>query len=382
MAHSIAVDMGGTFTDLIALDGDGRIRVAKSLTTPKEPSRGIFDTIRKAALAPSDIDHFVHGTTVGTNMLIERRGPRIGLIATAGFRDLLRIQRIVRPESFDLHWQKPRHLVERALSLEARGRIGAHGEEVEPLNEDDVRAAVARLKEAEVRAIAVAYMFSFLNGAHERRTRAIIHELWPEVYVSISSEVFPQWREYERTSTTVIDAYLKPRIDEYLTSLEAELHEHGARGLLIMRSNGGVMTTASAKAEPVTMIQSGPAGGVIASVRLGQMLAIDPLITADIGGTSFDTCLIAKGRPATTTTTELEFGIPIATPMLNIRSIGAGGGSMAWLDPAGILKVGPQSAGAEPGPACYGRGGEAATSTDANLVLGRLDPQFPLGGDV
>ncbi len=374
--------MGGTFTDLIAIDGDGAIRVAKSLTTPREPTVGIFDSIAKAELEPADISYFVHGTTVGTNMLIERRGPRIGLITTKGFRDVLRIQRIVRPESFDLHWVKPRHLVERALSLEVEERIGAHGEIVTELNEDDVRAAVAKLKSADVRGVAVSYLFSFLNPDHEQRTREIVQELFPEVYVSISSDVFPQWREFERTSTTVIDAYLKPNIDEYLTSLERRIEDDGARGLLIMRSNGGVMTTTSAKNQPVTMIQSGPAGGVIGSLHLGGLLEVDPLMTADIGGTSFDACLVADHRPATTTTRDLEFGIPVATPMLDIRSIGAGGGSMAWIDPAGILKVGPQSAGADPGPACYGRGGETATSTDANVVLGRLDPMFKLGGDV
>lgn len=374
--------MGGTFTDLIAMDGDTSLVVAKSLTTPAAPSTGIFDALAKAEIDPAAIEYFVHGTTVGTNMLIERAGPRIGLITTKGFRDVLRIQRIVRPESFDLHWRKPRHLVERALSLEVLERIGAHGEVVQELEEDDVIAAVRQLREAEVKAIAVSYMFSFLNAEHERRTREIVQDLYPEAYVSISSDVFPQWREYERTSTTVIDAYLKPRIDEYLTSLEAELNKRGAHGLLIMRSNGGVMATSTARAQPVTMIQSGPAGGVIGSLHLGQALGVDPLMTADIGGTSFDACLVADGRAAQTTTTELEFGIPIATPMLDIRSIGAGGGSIAWMDPAGLLKVGPQSAGADPGPASYGRGGTEPTSTDANVVLGRLDPDFKLGGDV
>ena len=382
MAYNVAVDMGGTFTDLIATDGKTGLQVAKSLTTPSIPTNGIFDALNKAQIDPRAVDYFVHGTTVGTNMLIERQGPKIGLITTKGFRDVLRIQRIVRPESFDLHWRKPRHLVERALSLEVRERVGAHGEVVHQLHEEDVVTAIERLREANVQAIAVSYLFSFLNPDHERRTRELVLGLYPEAYVSISSDVFPQWREYERTSTTVIDAYLKPRIDEYLTSFETELHERGARGLLIMRSNGGVMATATARAEPVTMIQSGPAGGVIGSLRIGQDLGLDPLMTADIGGTSFDACLVADGRAAQTTTTELEFGIPIATPMLDIRSIGAGGGSIAWIDPAGLLKVGPQSAGADPGPASYGRGGTQPTSTDANVVLGRLDAEFKLGGDV
>ena len=207
------------------------LQVAKSLTTPASPSQGIFGALAKAEIDPAAIEYFVHGTTVGTNMLIERRGPRIGLITTQGFRDVLRIQRIVRPESFDLHWRKPRHLVDRALSLEVRERIGAHGEVVQTLEEEDVVAAVERLRDEEVKAIAVSYLFSFLNPEHERRTREIVQELYPEAYVSISSDVFPQWREFERTSTTVIDAYLKPRIDEYLTSLENELDWRGARGI-------------------------------------------------------------------------------------------------------------------------------------------------------
>jgi len=378
----VAVDTGGTFSDLLAVDPDGVLTIAKTLSTPSDPSRGIFDAIKKGGLDPGAISHFVHGTTVGTNMLIERAGSRVGLLTTRGFRDLLRIQRIDRPESFDLHWIKPRHLVERAMSLEVRERTGAHGEVVEALSEEDVATAVARLKAEGVPAIAVCYMFSFLNSDHERRTRELIHELYPEAYVSISSEVFPQWREYERSSTTVIDVYLKPRIDRYLTNLETELREAGAGAPLIMRSNGGVMTTANAREQPVTMIRSGPAGGVIASLEVGTLLGIDSIMTADIGGTSFDACLIADRRPAMTSSTELEFGIPIATPMLDIRSIGAGGGSEAWIDSGGILKVGPRSAGAEPGPACYGRGGTVATSTDANVVLGRLDPDFKLGGEV
>ena len=382
MSISIAVDVGGTFTDLISLDSGGKVSEAKSPTTPDDPSRGIFDVLAKAGVDFDAISYFVHGSTVGTNLLIERRGPNVGLITTRGFRDILRIQRVVRPRSFDLHWVKPRHLVERTMSLEVDERVGAHGEIVEPLREDDVRAAVERFKAEGVTAIAVSYMFSFLNSSHEIRTRELIRSLYPEAYVSISSEVYPQWREYERTSTSVIDVYLKPHIDDYLTALEAGLKERGASHLLIMRSNGGVMTTASAREQPVTMIQSGPAGGVIASLYTGRLLDIDPLMTADIGGTSFDTCLISDGSPSTTSTTELEFGMPIATPMLDIRSVGAGGGSLAWIDPAGLLKVGPQSAGAVPGPACYGRGGQTATSTDANAVLGRLDSDFKLGGDV
>ena len=382
MACSIAIDTGGTFTDLTALDEDGQLRVAKTLSTPQDPSQGIFGAVAKLGIDPKAIGYFVLGTTVATNLLVERKGSSVGMITTRGFRDVLHIQRVVRPRSYDLHWVKPRHLVPRALGLEVEERVDVHGDVVTPLNEDDVRAVIDRLRGEGVEAIAVSFLFSFVNPSHERRTRELIHSLYPEAYVSISSDVFPQWREYERTSATVIDAYLKPMIDRYVTALDQDVRERGIRQLLIMRSNGGVMTTIAAAENPITMVRSGPAGGAVAAARISELVGEKNLVTADMGGTSFDASLIVGGIPTSTTSEELEFGIPLATPMLDVRTIGAGGGSEAWIDSAGILKVGPKSAGADPGPVCYGRGGQIPTITDANVVLGRLDPAFPLGGEV
>ena len=383
MSTRIGVDTGGTFTDLIAQDGEtGKLMIAKSLSTPDDPSLAIFNTIAKAELRPQDVEYFVHGTTVATNTLIERKGAKTGLLITRGFRDILLIQRVVRRHHFDLHWVKPKHLVPRHLSLEEQERIDAKGKVISPLKEADVLKAVEKFRAEGVTAIAVSYLFSFLDPTHEQRTRSIIKEHYPDAYVSISSEVFPQWREYERTSTTVIDAYLKPRMDAYISNLEETTRNKGITELLIMRSNGGVMTTQSAKDQPITMVRSGPAGGVIASCYIGLLTENPHLIVADMGGTSFDTCLIAKGVPTFTTKEELEWGIPIASTMIDVRSIGAGGGSMAWIDPAGILKVGPQSAGADPGPVCYQKGGRVPTVTDANLILGRLDPDLLLAGEI
>jgi N-methylhydantoinase A len=328
------------------------------------------------------VKYFVHGTTVATNTLIERKGAKTGLIITKGFRDILKIQRVVRRYHFDLHWVKPKHLVPRNLSLEVQERIDARGRVMVPLEETDVFRAIDKFKATGVAAIAVSYLFSFLNPDHEQQTRAIIQARYPGAYVSLSSDVFPQWREYERTSTTVIDAYLKPRMDTYISNLEGTTQEKGITELLIMRSNGGVMTPQAAKDQPITMVRSGPAGGVIAACHIGRIAGTPNLIVADMGGTSFDTCLITNGVPTFTTKEELEWGIPIATPMIDVRSIGAGGGSMAWADPAGILKVGPQSAGADPGPVCYQKGGSVPTVTDANLVLGRLDPDLLLAGEL
>jgi len=383
MKIRIGIDTGGTFTDLIAQEEDTKkLAVSKSLSTPTDPSVAIFNTITKAGVRAEDVAYFVHGTTVATNALIERKGAKTGLLITRGFRDVLKLQRVVRRHHFDLHWVKPKHLVPRNLSLEVEERIDAKGKEAISLSEADVLKAIEKFKSEGVIAIAVSYLFSFLNPAHEERTRALIKEHYPEAYVSISSEVFPQWREYERTSTTVIDSYLKPGMDGYISNLETTAGKKGIREMLIMRSNGGVMTTQSAKEQPITMVRSGPAGGVIASCYIGKLTGNPNLVVADMGGTSFDTCLIVNSMPTFTNKEELEWGIPIASTMVDVRSIGAGGGSMAWIDPAGILKVGPESAGADPGPVCYRKGGKTPTVTDANLVLGRLDSDQLLAGEI
>jgi N-methylhydantoinase A len=384
MGIRAGVDTGGTFTDLVLYDeGSGEIRMSKVSSTPSDPSRAVFDSFAKAGLSTVDISTFVHGTTVATNALIERRGASVALLTTEGFRDILRIQRVTRPNHFDLHWVKPRHFVPRARCIGVRERVLRDGSVLVPLDEAALRDEIERLRDGQgVDAIGVSYLFSFVNPDHERRTRELITELWPEVHVSLSHEVLPRWREYERTSTTVLDAYLKPLMATYMSRLEQECDDGGIDQLLILRSNGGVMSPAKAKEQPVALVRSGPSGGIMASSSLGRRLDLGDLIACDMGGTSFEACLLPASEPVFTNMEELEYGVPIALTMVDARAIGAGGGSLAWIDSAGILKVGPRSAGADPGPACYGRGGTQATVTDANVVLGRLAPEFLLAGDL
>ncbi len=384
MSVRAGVDTGGTFTDLVVLDEEtGELRMSKVLSTPDHPSRAVFGSFAKAGIATNDVSSFVHGTTVATNALIERRGARVALLTTDGFRDILRIQRVTRPNHFDLHWVKPKHVVPRSRCFGIPERVLRDGTVLIPLDEDRLGAEIERLRESgEVDAIAVSYLFSFVNPSHELRTRELVHELWPEALVSLSHEVLPRWREYERTSTTVIDAYLKPLMHDYLQQLEEECDRGGIDQLFILRSNGGVMTSERAREQPVALVRSGPSGGIMASAAVGRKLGLGDLIACDMGGTSFEACLLPGSEPAFTNSEELEYGVPIALTMVDARAIGAGGGSLAWLDPAAILKVGPRSAGADPGPACYARGGTQATVTDANAVLGRLAPEFALAGDL
>jgi N-methylhydantoinase A len=384
MTIRAGVDTGGTFTDLVFYDeASGELAMSKVLSTPDEPSRAVFDSFAKAGVRTDDISYFVHGTTVATNALIERKGAEVALLTTDGFRDILRIQRVTRPRHFDLHWVKPKHFVSRSRSVGVPERVLRDGTVLIPLDEERVREEVVRMRdEGAVSAIAVSYLFSFVNPEHELRTRELIEELWPGVAVSLSHEVLPRWREYERTSTTVLDAYLKPLMDGYMQRLEEECDAGGIGQLLILRSNGGVMTPAKARQQPVSLVRSGPSGGIMASSYLGRTLGLGDLIACDMGGTSFEACLLPGSEPAFTNLEELEYGVPIALTMVDARAIGAGGGSLAWVDPAGILKVGPESAGASPGPACYGRGGADPTVTDANVVLGRLAPEFLLAGDL
>jgi N-methylhydantoinase A len=383
MAFRAGVDTGGTFTDLVAYDEEsGELRMAKALSTPTNPSRAVFDSFARAGLATNEISYFVHGTTVATNALIERKGAPVALLVTDGFRDILNIQRVTRPDHFDLHWIKPMPLVPRNRVSSIPERVLRDGSVLKPLDEERVCRVVTALRESgEVGAIAVSYLFSFMNPSHEQRTRELVNEIWPEARVSISSDVLPRWREYERTSTTVIDAYLKPKIREYMRSLERDCNAGGIEQVLVLRSNGGVMTSLRASEQPVALVRSGPSGGIIASQQLGLQSNLGDLIAADMGGTSFEACLLPDSRPAFTNHEEFEWGIPIAVTMVDARSIGAGGGSIARVDAAGILRVGPQSAGADPGPACYRRGGIEPTVTDANAVLGRLAPEFRLAGD-
>ncbi len=383
MTIRAGVDTGGTFTDLVAYDErTGQLTLSKSLSTPSAPSDAVFDVFRKGDLKTEEITTFVHGTTVATNALIERRGAAAALFVTDGFRDILHMQRTTRPDHFNLTWVKSRGLIPRSRCFGIRERLLRDGSSLIALDEDQVRTEAAALRDAgEVEAIAVSYLFSYMNPAHEQRTRELILEVWPEARVSLSSDVYPRWREYDRTSTTAIDAYLKPKLAAYMDRLERDCDAGGIGKLSILGSNGGVMTSKRAAELPVSLVRSGPSGGIVACQQLGALLGTGDLIAADMGGTSFEACLLPGGEPTYTNKEELEWGIPIALTMVDARSIGAGGGSLARLDAAGIMTVGPQSAGADPGPVCYGRGGIEPTVTDANAVLGRLAPEFRLAGE-
>ncbi len=385
----IGLDVGGTFTDVVlADDATGRVYSAKTLTTPKALAEGVLtglEKILKAADAtPGSISYVVHGTTIGTNALIEKTGARTGLLTTEGFRDVLEIGRIQRPQEglYDLSVDTPAPLVPRHLRLPVRERVGSGGEVVTPLDEASAREAIQRLKSEEVASIAVAFLFSFLNPSHERRVRELCRENCPGVFVSLSSDIAPEFREFERTSTVVLNAYLQPVLDGYLGSLVSRLEERfGRLDLRIMQASGGCMSPEAARQVAVKTVNSGPAGGAIAGAFIGRLTSDRKLITVDMGGTSFDIGVIEDGTPRVTSDGKFE-GYPVKIPIIDIATIGAGGGSIAWMDKGGVLNVGPMSAGADPGPACYGMGGDRPTVTDANLVLGRLNPDYFLGGEM
>lgn len=385
----IGVDVGGTFTDLVLIDDDnGRIRYTKTATTPADLARGPLIGLEKilgrAKTTMDSVSYLVHGTTIGTNALIERKGARVGLITTRGFRDVLEIARIERPDEglYDMSVDLPEPLVPRFLRLEVDERVGADGEVVKPLDRQSVIGALETLKQARVEAIAVCLLFSFRNPAHELEIREICEEVLPGVPVSLSSDIAPEFREFERTSTTVINAYLAPVTERYLDRLEAELEERYQEvDLRIMQASGGAMTVEMARARPVQMVNSGPAGGSLAASLFGQLADEQKIVSVDMGGTSFDIGMIVDGEPRLKSEGEFE-GYPVKIPLMDVEGIGAGGGSIAWVDAGGALNVGPQSAGADPGPACYGQGGEQPTVTDANLVLGRLNPEYFLGGEM
>jgi len=376
-------DAGGTFTDFVALlEGSGELLVGKTLSTPEDPASAIESASRKAGVAIETIDLLVYGTTIATNTLLERKGAKVGLLATRGFRDLLAIQRVTRLHHFDLHWKKTPALVARRLRRGVLERVLFDGSVETPLDETQLREEVAFLIAEGVESIAVSYLFSFMNPDHERRTAEIIKEMAPDMQISLSSEVLPKWGEFTRTSTTVVDAHLKPLLNSYFKNLSRRCTDAGVGHLQIMQSNGGAATALAAAETPARLVKSGPAGGVIAASYIGRLTGQKHVIIADMGGTSFEAGFLPNCTPGFTAREELEYGVPIAVNMIDVRAIGAGGGSIARIDEAGILKVGPQSAGSTPGPACYGLGGEQATITDANVVLGRMPDAFPLGGDL
>ncbi len=384
----IGIDVGGTFTDVIGVDAEGRLTAAKSYTTPADPSEGVGAAITKLLKATgreaSSVAHLIHGTTIGTNALLERKGVKAGLLTTAGFRDVLEIGRVQRPAAglYDFNVDSPPPLIPRALRLEAIERVGADGIVVTPLDEASVRAAAEVFRREQVRAVAVCFLFSFLKPDHERRAREILEKELPGIYVSLSCEICPEFREFERTSTVVISAYLQPIVESYVERLARRVEERFPKAdLRIIQCNGGTMRAAAAKGRAVNLVNSGPAGGATAASFLARLSNEPKVCAVDMGGTSFDVSVIADGMAHVTTDGSFE-GYPMRVAMSKVTAIGAGGGSIARVDAGGALEVGPQSAAAVPGPACYGRGGTSPTVTDANVVLGRISPDYFLGGEI
>ncbi|MBM3525645.1 MAG: hydantoinase/oxoprolinase family protein, partial [Alphaproteobacteria bacterium] len=398
--YRVAVDIGGTFTDVMLVEeASGTIRVAKVPTVPADPSRGFMDGIDKAfalhGIDPRHVGFMVHGTTVATNTIIQGKGAKAGLLTSAGFRDVLEIAYQTRPVLYDTFYDKPKPLVPRYLCLGVPERIGPDGEVLTPLDEDAVRLAARKLEAEGVQAIAVAFLHSYRDPAHERRAGAIVADECPGLPVVLSSDVCPEYREYPRTSTTVVNAVLMPSVGAYVDRLETRLGAAGiAAGLHLMTSGGGIITGATARRFPVQLIESGPAAGVIAAAFIGQFAGVSHILSLDIGGTTAKAALVDDGVPrladefevgaasVATITASRGQGYPVKTPVISLVEIGAGGGSIAAVDPGGALTVGPESAGADPGPACYGRGNPAPTLTDANVVLGRINPAYFLGGEL
>jgi N-methylhydantoinase A len=385
----IGIDVGGTFTDVVAVDDDGRVTIAKVPSTPRDPAVGVLDGVAKLA-REIDLDRakllaqterIVHGTTVATNALLERKGARVGLLTTHGHRDVLEMREGLKDDRYNLRMPPPVPLVPRQLRRGVRERLRADGRVEIPLDRRSLERAIAALRSAGVESVAVCFFHSYRDPRHERLTRATLRKALPKAYFSLSSEVLPQIKEYERVCTTVVNAYVGPILSTYLRNLERRLAEAGYQGqVLIMQSHGGVAPIEESARLAAGAVLSGPAGGVAAARYCARLVGAGDLIPFDMGGTSTDISLVAGGE-ATLATDRAVGEHKVALPSLDIVSIGAGGGSIAWVDAGGILQVGPQSAGADPGPACYGRGGTSATVTDANLVLGYLDPERFLGGE-
>jgi len=382
---SIGVDTGGTFTDLVLLDrAAGAIAVHKLPTTPDDPAQGILDGIgallREAGHEAGEIDLLVHGTTLATNAILQRRHARTGMLTTTGFRDVLEIGRQRRPSFYNLDVSKPVPPVTRDCIHEVAGRLDETGAEVVPLDMDAVHTAVSALQGAEVEAVAICFMHAYANPAHEEAAREIVQKAWPEIFICTSTDVLREFREFERFASASVNASLLPVIDRYLERFSAGLGAMGLRTApMVMQSNGGCVSVATVRKAPINTFLSGPAGGVVAAANLAATAGQPNLIAFDMGGTSTDVSLIRGGMPAKRGLVEMA-GFPVRVPTLDIHTIGAGGGSIAWVDPGGLLKVGPQSAGADPGPALYGRGGMDATVTDANVLLGRLSGGALIGG--
>ena len=385
----VASDVGGTFTDLVYWDeSTGWFGSGKVSTTPRDFAAGVVETLRRARLAVADTSFFVHGSTVVINALTERTGAKTGLITTKGFRDVLEIARANRPDLYNLCYRKPRPFVTRQFRLEVRERLNHRGEELEPLDEGDVRKAVEYLLEQGIQAVAVCFLHSYANPEHERRCGEIIRATAPSLATTLSCQITREWREYERTNTCVLNSYVLPASRHYLDSLERQLSAMGmGRVFHVMQSNGGTATFEVGRQAPIRLVESGPVGGVIGASVVGRMIGEANVISLDVGGTTAKTSLLQEGQPRITTEYKIEWrrdsaGYPLLVPTVDIVEIGAGGGSIAWVDGGGALRVGPASAGAEPGPASYGRGGERPTVTDANVLAGRINPRYFLGGEI
>ncbi len=403
--YRVGVDIGGTFTDLLLIGADGRAVIGKTLTTPGDPSLAVETALRQAlgdgstglttggstSLTANERGTLVHGTTLVTNAIIERKGAPTALLTTAGFRDALEIGRENRYELYDLNLEFPRPLAPRYLRFDVPERIASDGSELVPLDETFVRRLVAELRDKRIRAIAVCYLNSFRNPAHERRTAEIIKEIAPEIRFSLSSEVVAEIREYQRASTTVANVYVQERVANYLEELRLRLDRLTFKGsFFVMLSSGGIATAETAARFPVRLLESGPAAGALAAAHLGARAGFSDLLSFDMGGTTAKLCAVENGKPLKAHEFEVDrvyrfrkgSGLPVKIPVIDMIEIGAGGGSIARVDALGLLKVGPESSGAEPGPACYGRGGEEPTVTDADLVLGYLDSKYFLGGEM
>lgn len=399
LAYRIAADIGGTFTDVALITEDGSIASQKLLSTPSDYSqaviRGLTELASGLGISLGEISEILHGCTVGTNAILEGKGARTALITTKGFRDVLELRRIRMPRLYDLSWTKPEPLVSRQLRLEVTERVAADGRMVCPLDKSDVFRAIDTIRHNEIEAVAVTFINSFANDVHERTVGRILREQCPELFITLSSEILPEIREYERTSTTIINAYLGPPVQKYIQALIDELHRIGVKGrLFVMQSSGGVLEAKTVLRQPARIVECGPAAGVIGAAELGRITGYTNIITFDMGGTTAKASMVEGGQLVKTDEYEVGGGIslssrlvkgggyPLKLPVIDISEVGAGGGSIAWFDKAGALKVGPQSSGADPGPACYSHGGLEPTVTDANVVLGYINPEAIAGGSV
>jgi N-methylhydantoinase A len=398
-AYRIAADIGGTFTDIVMVTEEGKIATRKLLSTPADYAqgviRGIVELMEELKLSVNYLTEILHGCTVATNAILENKGAKTALLTTKGFRDVLELRRIRMPRLYDLSYIKPEPLVPRHLRFEIDERLNPYGEVLKPLNIGDVRNAIKKIKDTNLEAVAVAFLHSYANPKHELIVGQMLREELPSHFISLSVEVLPEIREYERTSTTVINVYVGPPVRRYLASLIKQLREAGVTGrLLVMQSGGGILEAETAMQRPVEIVECGPAAGVIGAARMGKLTGYSNIITLDMGGTTAKASIIEEGELTKTDEYEVGGGISLSSrlvkgggyaikvPVIDISEVGAGGGSIVWFDKAGVLKVGPKSSGADPGPVCYNLGGKAATTTDANVVLGYLNPKSLAGGAV